>query len=44
MVNDSLPEGNSRFSGVRSAPLTVNRVEVHCFVGRAVSYLGACFC
>ena len=43
MINDSLPDGNSRFSGVWRAPPTANRVEVHCFVGRAVSYLSASF-
>ena len=44
MINDLLPEGNGLFSGVWSAPPTANRVEVHCFVGRAVSYLSASLC
>lgn len=37
MVNDSLPEGNGLFLTYWSAPPTANRVEVHCFVSRAVS-------
>ena len=30
MVNDSLPEGNSRFPAYGAPPPTANRVEVHC--------------
>ena len=44
MVNDSLPEGNSRFPAYGAPPPTANRVEVHCVVGRAVSNLSASFC
>ena len=44
MINDSLPEGNSRVPESGAPPPTANRVEVHCFVGRAVSNLSASFC
>jgi hypothetical protein len=43
MINDSLPEGNGPFPAYGAPPPTANRVEVHCFVGRAVSYLIASF-
>lgn len=44
MISDSLPEGNGLFPVDGAPPPTANRVEVHCFVGRAVSYLSASFC